>query len=55
MLLRSNMLMQQVPEEVERVMVGVESYLRIRKPDNDTGFSVFEFGDENDKAIDEKV
>ncbi|KAK9084179.1 hypothetical protein Scep_030650 [Stephania cephalantha] len=47
-------LFEQVPEEVERVMVGVESYLRIRKPSNDADFSVFEFNAENDKAIDQK-
>ncbi|KAK9146885.1 hypothetical protein Sjap_006788 [Stephania japonica] len=47
-------LFEQVPEEVERVMVGVESYLRIRKSSNDGDFSVFEVNAENDKALDQK-
>ncbi|CAK9165650.1 unnamed protein product [Ilex paraguariensis] len=47
-------LVEQVPEEVERVMVGIESYLRIRKRVSDIGFSVFEDIDETDEAHAEK-
>ncbi|XP_047334157.1 nuclear cap-binding protein subunit 1-like [Impatiens glandulifera] len=35
-------LVEQLPEEIERVMVGIEAYLRIRKHISDIGFSVFE-------------
>ncbi|KAF9621019.1 hypothetical protein IFM89_015841 [Coptis chinensis] len=47
-------LIEQVPEEIERVMVGIEAYLSIRKHVYDTGFSVFEFADESKKSVDEK-
>ncbi|KAL6975042.1 Nucleic acid dioxygenase ALKBH1 [Sarracenia purpurea var. burkii] len=47
-------LVEQVPEEIERVMVGVEAYLRIRRHVSDTGFSVFEGFDDTEKAHDEK-
>lgn len=47
-------LFEQVPEEIERVMAAVEAYLSIRKRDYDTGFSVFEFGQEHDKGHAEK-
>jgi hypothetical protein len=33
---------QQVPDELERVMVGLQSYLSIRARCNDISFSVFE-------------
>ncbi|PIA44491.1 hypothetical protein AQUCO_01700232v1 [Aquilegia coerulea] len=47
-------LIEQVPEEIERVMVGIEAYLSIRKHVYDTGFSVFDFDDESDKSLDVK-
>lgn len=33
---------QQVPEEIDRVMVGIEAYLSIRRHTSGTGYSVFE-------------
>lgn len=45
--------MQQVPEEIERVMVGVEAYLSIRRHASDTGLSFFEDDDETENG--EKV
>lgn len=35
-------LAEQIPEEVERVMVGIEAYLSIRRHVSDVGLSVFE-------------
>lgn len=35
-------LVEQIPEEVERVMVGIEAYLSIRRRVSDVGLSVFE-------------
>lgn len=46
---------QQVPEEIERVMVGVEAYLSIRRHISDIGLSFFEDDDETEKNPDEKV
>lgn len=46
---------QQVPEEIERVMVGIEAYLSIRRHVSDIGLSVFEDTDNTDKAHGEKV
>ncbi|KAJ3683742.1 hypothetical protein LUZ60_013969 [Juncus effusus] len=40
-------LMEQVPDELERVMVGVESYLSIRTHCDDISFSVFETDEAN--------
>ncbi|KAK6923523.1 MIF4G-like, type 2 [Dillenia turbinata] len=37
---------EQVPEEIERVMVAIEAYLSIRKHSSDVGFSVFEEDDD---------
>ncbi|KAL5712931.1 Nucleic acid dioxygenase ALKBH1 [Ranunculus cassubicifolius] len=47
-------LIEQVPDEIERVMVGIEAYLSIRKHVYDSGFSVFEFDDEKEKSPDQK-
>nr|XP_009769870.1 PREDICTED: nuclear cap-binding protein subunit 1 isoform X3 [Nicotiana sylvestris] len=47
-------LVEQVPEEIERVMVGVEAYLSIRKRVSDAGFSVFEDIEETNNAVNEK-
>lgn len=46
---------QQVPEEIERVMVGVEAYLCIRRHVSDIGLSCFEDDDETERSPDEKV
>ncbi|KAK4607352.1 hypothetical protein RGQ29_001259 [Quercus rubra] len=43
-------LMEQVPEEIERVMVGVEAYLSIRRHASDTGLSFFEDDDETENG-----
>jgi hypothetical protein len=47
--------LQQVPEEIERVMVGVEAYLSIRKHVSDTGLSFFEDDDDCAKESTDKV
>lgn len=47
--------LQQVPEEIERVMVGVEAYLSIRKHVSDTGLSFFEDDDDSAKESTDKV
>lgn len=45
--------LQQVPDELERVMVGIQSYIRIRRSSQDISFKVFE-ADEG-KSSSEKV
>ncbi|KAK7395978.1 hypothetical protein VNO78_16633 [Psophocarpus tetragonolobus] len=47
-------LVEQVPEDIERVMVGVEAYLSIRKHTSDTGLSFFENEDESGKGLSDK-
>lgn len=47
-------LVEQVPEEIERVMVGIEAYLSIRRHVSDIGLSVFEDTDNTNKAHGEK-
>ncbi|GMP64692.1 hypothetical protein CsSME_00025838 [Camellia sinensis var. sinensis] len=47
-------LVEQVPEEIERVMVGIEAYLRIRRHTSDIGFAIFEDFNYTEKALDEK-
>ncbi|KAL3503754.1 hypothetical protein ACH5RR_038203 [Cinchona calisaya] len=47
-------LVEQVPEEIERVMVGIEAYFSIRRHVSNAGLSVFEVTNENDKLLDEK-
>lgn len=47
--------MQQVPDEIERVMVGVEAYLSIRRHASDRGLSFFEDDDEAKNGLGEKV
>ncbi|KAK1280390.1 Nuclear cap-binding protein subunit 1 [Acorus gramineus] len=44
----------QIPEMIEEVMVGIQSYLSIRKHVHDTGVTFFEIGEGNDKTLDEK-
>ena len=46
---------QQVPEEIERVMVSVEAYLSIRRRNSDTGLSFFEKDDGNERGLGDKV
>ena len=46
---------QQVPEEIERVMLGIEAYLKLRRRVSDLGFSIFEDIDDTEKALSEKV
>ncbi|KAK9733491.1 hypothetical protein RND81_04G071200 [Saponaria officinalis] len=47
-------LMEQVPEEIDRVLVGVEAYLSIRRHFPDVGFSIYVDNDRTDKAVTEK-
>ncbi|KAH9621085.1 hypothetical protein KSS87_008689 [Heliosperma pusillum] len=47
-------LMEQVPEEIDRVLVGVEAYLSIRRRFADVGFSIYIDNDRTDKAVNEK-
>ncbi|KAK4723302.1 hypothetical protein R3W88_026081 [Solanum pinnatisectum] len=47
-------LVEQVPEEIERVMVGVEAYLSIRRRVSDAGVSVFEDIEETNNGVNEK-
>ncbi|KAH8520193.1 hypothetical protein H0E87_001604 [Populus deltoides] len=46
--------MQQVPEEIESVMVGIEAYLSIKRHNSDTGLSFFEDDDESGSDVVEK-
>lgn len=46
---------QQVPEEIERVMVGLEAYLSIRRHASDSGLSFFEDDDESVNGNGDKV
>lgn len=47
-------LVEQVPEEIDRVMVGIESYFSIRRHVSNAGLSVFEDTNGSDKLLDEK-
>ncbi|KAE9588846.1 putative nuclear cap-binding protein subunit 1 [Lupinus albus] len=47
-------LIEQVPEEIERVMVGVEAYLSIRRHISDSGLSFFENDDEIERGPSDK-
>ncbi|KAL8151569.1 hypothetical protein V2J09_021377 [Rumex salicifolius] len=47
-------LSEQVPEEIDRLMVGIEAYLNIRRRVPDTGFSIFLDESDNEKAFHEK-
>lgn len=49
------LIVQQVPEEIDRVMVSIEAYFSIRRHVSNAGLYVFEDTDENDKLLDEKV
>lgn len=48
-------IVQQVPEEIERVIVGIEAYLSIRRHGSDIGVSAFKDSDSTDKVHSEKV
>jgi hypothetical protein len=39
--------MQQVPDELDRVLIGIESYISIRRHFDDIAFSVFETDEGN--------
>ncbi|KAG9136557.1 hypothetical protein Leryth_014406 [Lithospermum erythrorhizon] len=47
-------LVEQVSEEIDRVLVGIEAYMSIRSHVSDTGLSAFEDFDVNDKSHSEK-
>ena len=47
--------MQQIPEEIERVMVGIEAYLSIRRHASEAGLSFFEDDDESENSNTDKV
>ena len=47
--------MQQVPDEIDRLMVGIEAYLSIRRPVADIGFSIFVDNFRTEKPANEKV
>ncbi|MFS7984951.1 putative nuclear cap-binding protein subunit 1 [Helianthus anomalus] len=44
-------LVEQIPEEIERVMVGIEAYLSIRRRVSDVGLSVFEDINKSNKLL----
>ncbi|KAG6789428.1 hypothetical protein POTOM_005526 [Populus tomentosa] len=46
--------MQQVPEEIESVIVGIEAYWSIKRYNSDTGLSFFEDDDESGSDVVEK-
>lgn len=45
--------LQQVPEDFERVMVGIQTYLGIRMHSHDAGLTIFESNEEN--SLEKKV
>ncbi|KAL2473257.1 Nuclear cap-binding protein subunit 1 [Forsythia ovata] len=47
-------LVEQVPEEIERIMAGIQAYMSIRRHVSDTGFSVFEDIYESNQSDNEK-
>uniref|UniRef100_A0A2P2L939 Nuclear cap-binding protein subunit 1 n=1 Tax=Rhizophora mucronata TaxID=61149 RepID=A0A2P2L939_RHIMU len=47
-------LAEQAPEEIERVMVGIEAYMSIRRHNSDSGLSFFEDDDESGEGLAEK-
>ncbi|KAJ6948299.1 nuclear cap-binding protein subunit 1 [Populus alba x Populus x berolinensis] len=47
-------LIEQVPEEIESVMVGIEAYLSIKRHNSDTGLSFLEDDDESGSDVVEK-
>lgn len=48
-------MLQQVPEEIERVTVGIEAYLSIRRHSAETGLSFFENEDDSENSKADKV
>ncbi|KAJ1391985.1 MIF4G-like, type 3, partial [Sesbania bispinosa] len=47
-------LAEQIHEDIDRVMVGIEAYLSIRKRTSDTGLSFFESEDEIESGVNDK-
>ncbi|KAL3643129.1 Nucleic acid dioxygenase ALKBH1 [Castilleja foliolosa] len=47
-------LVEQVPEEIDRVMVGIQAYMSIRRHVSDAGCSVFEYIDDRSQGDCEK-
>ncbi|XP_073297270.1 nuclear cap-binding protein subunit 1-like isoform X1 [Primulina huaijiensis] len=47
-------LVEQVPEEIDRVLVGIQAYLSIRRHVSDTGCSAFEYNDERNQDDSQK-
>ncbi|PIN12221.1 Nuclear cap-binding complex, subunit NCBP1/CBP80 [Handroanthus impetiginosus] len=47
-------LVEQVPEEIERVMVGIQAYMSIRRHVSDAGCSAFEYIDDRSQGDSEK-
>lgn len=47
-------LVEQVPEDIERVMVGMEAYFSIRSHTSNTGLSFFENDDEMERGLNNK-
>ncbi|KAH7844207.1 hypothetical protein Vadar_025482 [Vaccinium darrowii] len=47
-------LVEQVPDEMQSVMSGVQGYFSLRRRVSDSGFSVFKDVDDTEKALDEK-
>lgn len=47
--------MQQVPEEIERVIVGIEAYLSIRRHASESGLSFFEDDGGGEQENNDKV
>ncbi|KAG5550845.1 hypothetical protein RHGRI_009325 [Rhododendron griersonianum] len=46
---------QQVPDDIQSVMSGVQGYFSLRRHVSDSGFSVFKDADDTENALDEKV
>ncbi|XP_054800174.1 nuclear cap-binding protein subunit 1 [Prosopis cineraria] len=47
-------LMEQVPEEIEGVMFGIEAYLSIRRHNSDAGLSFFDSNNETERSLGDK-
>ncbi|XP_010521542.1 PREDICTED: nuclear cap-binding protein subunit 1 [Tarenaya hassleriana] len=47
-------LAEQVPDEMERIIVGIQAYLSIRKHSSDSGLSFFQNDDESGNSLAEK-
>ncbi|XP_058208766.1 nuclear cap-binding protein subunit 1 [Rhododendron vialii] len=47
-------LVEQVPDDIQSVMSGVQGYFSLRRRVSDSGFSVFKDADDTENALDEK-